>query len=655
LSPHGYRPALDGLRAIAVSAVILYHLGYRWAPGGFLGVDLFFVLSGYLITSILIAGFDQGRLNLASFWARRVRRLLPAVLVLCVVIAAVINWTQPYTEYDARQADLLWTIFYAMNWHLIASAQDYFAQYLGASPLRHAWSLAIEEQFYLLWPVAILLIGRAFRRSRAALAAAVALGVVLSAAAMAATYDPAGPSRAYYGTDGRIHQLLVGALLALGLSWLPALARDRGKLAGVVAIAGAASLATAFALVHDSWSGYYLGGSLILAFAVAAVLWAVETHPTGFAARVLGIWPLRWLGQISYGVYLWHWPVILLGGAVLTKIWGPSATALLEGSTRLNAARIVAAIAIAATSYYLIEQPIRRGWIGRIRVPNRWSLAIAPTPVTAVAVVCLLLTTLSPAQAAEIDRSEYSCATLTCVRHIASAPSRPTIAVVGDSTGRSLDAGMLDLSSKWDWTYVATAQGGCSIMLRSPISGGQTNSHCPAVNETIRARLLGTYRPTLISAMERFLLADYLTDAGEVVQVGSAKHLSTSEEDLYQAVRALTSGGAMLVFFEILPVGLPIDCSSDDRRLQPDCQVRASSDGRTADYNLLIRRVAARSPDSMRVVSLAPVVCPDDLCSPRVDGVLLRYDRIHFTHAGARWLAPRLYDRLVAAGLAPPP
>ena len=214
--PH--QPALDGLRAVAVLAVIAYHLGYGWARGGYLGVDTFFVLSGYLITSLLVVEFNGARrIDLRAFWARRARRLLPALLL---VLGAVTVWAALVLRPDqlgSLRGDGLATLFYGANWRFVASGQSYFDVFSAASPLRHAWSLAIEEQFYLVWPLIAFACLRLARGRTRLLGAFCIAGAAGSIVLMASLYDPADPSRAYYGTDTRAHALLIGALLAVVL------------------------------------------------------------------------------------------------------------------------------------------------------------------------------------------------------------------------------------------------------------------------------------------------------------------------------------------------------------------------------------------------------------------------------------------------------
>jgi peptidoglycan/LPS O-acetylase OafA/YrhL len=647
-APHGYRPALDGVRAIAVFGVIFYHLGYGWMRGGFLGVDVFFVLSGYLITSMLLSDLDRGGIRLASFWARRARRLLPAILVVCVAVGVAVHVWQPVTTWSIRQADLLWTIFYGMNWHLIASDQNYFTQYLGASPLRHAWSLAIEEQFYVVWPLALILIARLLRASKLGIGIAVGVAALASAITLAILYDPGAASRAYYGTDSRAHELLVGALLGLGLTWRPSLTQARQWMFYLAAIVGILVVATAFIAVPDSWAGYYRGGSLFFSIVVAGFLWSIESRPLGIVARALSLAPLRWLGQISYGLYLWHWPVIVFATSAVGAI----------GASRLL--RIFATVVIATLSYFVVEQPIRRGRLIRLRLTNRWVLAVAPSAMVVVAGGSIFMTVVPPVTAVAIEPGEYICPgnMLVCIRHAGSSPLRPVVAVVGDSTGRSLDVGITDLAKKYDWTYVAAAQDGCSIIDRVALLGPANqappgNARCPRDNATIRQELLDVYRPNLIIEMENFLQIDALDAAGNRLVVGSAAHIADTDQGLEKVAEALTSRGARMVFVENQPVELPLSCSIVGTAAKPECRARASSDAITAQYDAVEAAVAARHPSTMRALSITNVVCPHDYCVPTIKGVLLRYDRYHFTKAGAHWLAPYLYQGLQRVGAVP--
>jgi len=347
-----YRPGLDGLRAIAVTGVFLYHSRIDWLPGGFLGVDLFFVLSGYLITSLLLVEWEAGnRIDLRRFWLRRARRLLPAlvVVVLAALILAAIFARQDLAH---TRSDGFSSLFYYTNWHLILANHSYFARMGNPSLLQHLWSLAIEEQFYVVWPL-LLVPGLVFI-GRKRLPLLVVVGIAGSAALMWLLYKPLDPSRVYYGTDTRAFLLLMGILLAL--VW-PAIERLRRALPLLELLGVAALVATVllFRQMVDFNPTLYRGGDLAAAFCFA-VLVAAVAHPMTGLGQALGIAPLRWLGERSYGIYLWHWPVIELMRPGVEIPWTGPGVVVAQAAIVLSAA---------ALSYRFIEQPIRTGSLQR--------------------------------------------------------------------------------------------------------------------------------------------------------------------------------------------------------------------------------------------------------------------------------------------------
>jgi peptidoglycan/LPS O-acetylase OafA/YrhL len=365
-------PGIDGLRAVAVAAVFLYHANVSWMPGGFLGVDVFFVISGYLITSLLIAEFeDRGRIALGRFWAGRARRLLPALFAL-LAVCLVIGATVQRGKLVGLRGDALASIFYVANWRFIFDHESYFAQFGRPSLLRHLWSLAVEEQFYLLWPPLFLIGMRLLRR--ATLAALVALGAIGSTALMWALYQPgADTSRIFYGTDTRAAPLLVGVLLAFVWkpsampAWDGARARRRLDAASFVALA---AVIYAFVAVHDYDQSIYRGGFLVLALC-AALLLATIVHPAGILGRALAHPVPRWLGERSYGIYLWHWPVLVFSR--------PGVDVHLPRGV-LIPAQAAGTVLLAAVSYRYIERPVRTGSLRRLRLrAPRW-LAQPRTP-----------------------------------------------------------------------------------------------------------------------------------------------------------------------------------------------------------------------------------------------------------------------------------
>ena len=328
-------------------AVIAYHDNYPWAKGGFLGVDLFFVLSGFLITTLLVLEYRRGAaIRFAAFWARRARRLLPALLlVLCFVAVftqlVVVPWERVGIRNDGHRQLVL-----RRELALHLRQAGLLPAVLGASPLRHMWSLAIEEQYYLVWPLVVLVCLRVGRGSVRLLGAVCFAGALASIVAMRVRFTPGDPTRAYYATDARAHTLLIGALLALlFLVWKPR-ARAQTTIASLSVVAMVAMF-VAWHATSGTGAAYYHGGSAV--FAVIAVIVIAGALQPGPLSTALSRTPLVWIGRISYGLYLWHWPI---------DVWlVPSRVHV--GTNTLNLLRLGVTFAAAIASYYLVERPIR--------------------------------------------------------------------------------------------------------------------------------------------------------------------------------------------------------------------------------------------------------------------------------------------------------
>jgi peptidoglycan/LPS O-acetylase OafA/YrhL len=403
---HRYFPALDGLRAFAVAGVIAYHFGFHWADGGYLGVDLFFVLSGFLITSLLASEWvSTKRIGLRSFWARRARRLLPAVLVLLLVLS-LYDWLGgPNIASDTFRPDAIATLFYYANWHLIFTHQSYFTQFLAPSPLKHTWSLAIEEQFYLVWPLIALVMFRLAKRRRShgprAFPRRLALIVTTVLAAASAGemallfHQGVDPSRIYYGTDTRSFELFIGAILALVVTARPDHSPRVRRALHVVGPLAAVALGVLWVTAGDDLGNpsawMYRGGLVVAGILAALIIAAVAQPQSGLLGVVLSVAPLRWIGRISYGLYLWHWPVYVLMTDVTTGLSG--ATLLL--------ARLGATVGAATASFYLIERPVRRyRWKG-------WPFTVATVSAVGVTALAIVLGTL-PEASTVVSRPDYA-------------------------------------------------------------------------------------------------------------------------------------------------------------------------------------------------------------------------------------------------------
>jgi peptidoglycan/LPS O-acetylase OafA/YrhL len=367
-SRHRYIAGLDGIRAIAVLAVIAFHLNVGWAKGGLLGVGVFFTLSGYLITDLLLGHFKRhGNLGLGQFWIRRARRLLPAVFLMLIVVSIWVALFDAAQVHEVRRQVVSAALYFA-NWSTIAAHASYFSRFAAPLPLDHLWSLSIEEQFYLIWPWLLLGMLYVFR-SRATMVVVILAGAAASAWLMGHLYQPGiDPTRVYEGTDTRAFGLLLGA--ALAMIWPTQMTRAalRRSVRSPVGldVAGAVGLVGIFVLVWQtsSLSSFlYPTGIILLSLATVLVIAAV-VNPSSLLGEVLGCPPLRWIGVRSYGIYLWHWPIIVLWGRQETGVNWPRA-----------ALQIAMTFVIASLSWRYVEDPIRRGALRRLRRKPRTGAA----------------------------------------------------------------------------------------------------------------------------------------------------------------------------------------------------------------------------------------------------------------------------------------
>ena len=359
-----YLPGLDGLRAIAVAAVLLYHADVPWLRGGFLGVEVFFVISGYLITALLLSEWQQHkRLDLRTFWIRRARRLLPALYLLLLVVLGYAVIRLP-DEVARLRGDALAAFGYVTNWYFIFRHQSYFEVIGRPSLFQHLWSLAIEEQFYVIWPPILMVLLR--RWSQRQLLAILLAAAGASALLMAILYRPGvDPSRVYYGTDTRAAGLLLGS--ALAVAWAPWRSLGRATRATIVRLdrAGVAALGLLillFVLLEQRQAFLYRGGFALIALATATTIAGTVAPGARLLPLLLDSRPMRWLGERSYSLYLWHWP--------LFAVTRPGIDTRLDGPVLLIL-RLAGALILADLSYRFFETPIRRGALGRLWVRFR--------------------------------------------------------------------------------------------------------------------------------------------------------------------------------------------------------------------------------------------------------------------------------------------
>jgi peptidoglycan/LPS O-acetylase OafA/YrhL len=444
-----YMPGLDGLRAVAVIGVMLYHLKFGWAEGGLLGVGVFFTLSGYLITDILLNQVNGGGIRLKSFWLARARRLLPALFVMLIVVMAWVTLIGPHQPADFRTAALS-AAAYFNNWWLIFHHVSYFERFAPPSPLNHLWTLSVEEQFYILWPF-LLMLGLRFvpelrgaTGTRPRLAIATLAGALCSGVLMAVLYQPSlDPSRVYYGTDTRALELLVGA--ALAMVWpsrrLHArIAPQARRLIEVAGVVGLGLIGLMFWRTSEFSPFLYRGGFALLGLgSVLAV--ASLTHPASRLGQIVGCRPMRWIGERSYGIYLWTLPIIVLTSPQASQ--GPSVPrATLQ---------VAAILAVAELSWRYIENPIRHGALGRLWEQWRaggWRPERLTRQGWAIVSVCSLVVAIAIAGLAGVGVTDGSSAvgaeavartvTVGNLRKAPLATSCEAVVHIGDSTSEGL-------------------------------------------------------------------------------------------------------------------------------------------------------------------------------------------------------------------------
>ena len=586
-----YMPALDGLRAFAVTAVIAYHLNLTRAGGGYLGVDVFFVLSGFLITGLLVEERARtGGIAFRAFWARRARRLLPALLLMLAALALYAGLGGPGLDRSSLRPDSLATLFYSANWHLIFGHQSYFAQFSAPSPLKHTWSLAIEEQFYLVWPLILMVLLRVTRGSRRALTTAILVMAAGSAVLMGLLYHPGtDPSRLYYGTDTRAFELLIGAALAVVMA-----RRSKPSAAGRRALHGSGLVAMAllvyFCVSAAGPPGWMWDGGLFgVGIVTAVVIASITQSRSGPLGALFSLPPIRAVGVISYGLYLWHWPVIVLMTAANVGLSG----------WPLRGAQVATMLALATTSYFLVERPIRRarfkGWRAWLAVPA----AVAATAGG------LVVATVAPTTVAAAAPPPVSPPPATPV----AAPGATSAVVVGDGTAAALAADMTSKQSYHSLSVHDAAGTGCTIV------DGFTaqNTYGPVQEERPAPACQWRTRWTQQLAQWQPKVAFVLFGAGDTadhlvghhwLRVGTPEWQAYYQDQLSQMVSLLSSGGARVVM-ATMPQYPHVPTRS-----QPGASF--ADPARVGALNVAYRTFAASHSD-VTLYDLASEVVPGDL------------------------------------------
>jgi len=645
-------PALDGIRALAVALVLADHGGIPGVPGGFIGVDVFFVLSGFLITSLLLDELGRtGAIDLPGFWVRRARRLLPALIIMVLAVVVLRELFPSDAVADVRD-DAVGAFFWVANWVFVFRHTDYFTQGDPPSPLQHTWSLAVEEQYYVVWPLVLVAVAVSLaflvrhrearptlRTVRFVVFGLAAAGASASAVAACLLVSDGSLNRVYFGTDTRVQALLVGAAAAallvrdwssLGRYGAQFRSRVGRWIVQLLPVIGLTMLAVVAHFATGSAPEFRRGLLIVVAVAAVFIVAPVAMDQRGLVARVLAVPPLVWLGMISYGVYLWHWPVFLALNGERTGLTGMS----------LFAIRATTTVALAALSWWLIEQPIRRWRPAHVPQLRLAAATLATAAVATMVVVPVGLRSgddtrqagpdvLAAAAHPEVPVEIGGTARLT--------PGTRTVAVFGDSMAWTM---MRYLPPTPGFQFIDFTTIGCGIARGGPYrSTGETLTQKPEC-ETWPARWaqrVSHAKPDVVLLIiGRWETVDRVNE-GKWTHAGDPAFDGYLGGELRRALDILGATGARVVV-----TTAPYNRRGEqlDGSLYPE-----DEPDRVDDWNKLLRRIVGERKFAT-VLDLNEKLCPNGVYTNKVDGIKMRMDGLHPTPDAVKWLTPWLEDAL---------
>jgi peptidoglycan/LPS O-acetylase OafA/YrhL len=675
----GYRPDIEGMRALAIIAVLLCHAGVAFAAGGYVGVDVFFVISGFLITRLLLGELDsRGTVSLSRFYARRIRRLLPLSALLLAVVAALSLLIFSPVRADEVAHDIISCATYTANWHFAAQSVDYFAQGNQTSPVQHLWSLAIEEQFYLVWPTLLLAVTWLWRRRgrspRPALAVALA-AILIASFLFNLDYTREQPAAAYFSTLGRAWELGLGATLAL-------LGELRLRRAPAALLGWAGLAAIVYATLDFSATTRFPGSAALVPTLGAAALIlagsAAENRRRGAPAVLLGTAPARYVGRISYSWYLWHWPFLVFAAA----LWGPL-------SPTAGIAVVAASWIPTELGHVAIEEPFRHAR-RLVAMPRRaLGVGLACTAIavgsalllvdlqptfktaapSAVAGALMLRSNKAPEESAEAIRPNpfhawsdrglvYSSGCLVGVDGTNSdkclfgdAHGKRTMILFGDSHAMQYFPPLEGIAKRNNLRLIALNKAECTpalIQVRSMIADREY-SECDTWREDALERIEAAKRGSIVVLVSDTAYVPY-GPHGEELR-GKAAALAMEAAYITTLTRLHEAGMKTVVLTDspAAPDEVPA-CVSEHLEQLGAC---AWHDPRKWNQEFEVR-AAHRSPGS-HLVSLVPEICPDGTCRPVIGNALTYRDDSHLSATFARTLRPWIERALRRAGLIRPP
>jgi len=694
-----HRLDVEGLRALAVVIIILFHAGIPFMAGGYVGVDVFFVISGFLITGLIVREMEQtGTVGLIRFYARRIRRLLPALVLTLVAVAILTALVLSQTRWDGIAGDIRWSSGYLVNWRFAGRAVDYLAVDVAPSPVQHFWSLAVEEQFYLVWPFLLLVATLSARRHGRDIRRSLAVGLLLVAIpslAWSIHLTPVSPGSAYFITTTRMWELAIGGGLAI---FAPALARMRRSLAEALTVAGLAGILLA-SVTYGATTLFPGYAAILPVMATAAVIAAGTAHRGTLGARLLSVRPIVVVGGFSYALYLWHWPFLVAA----TAMWG---------ELSIPAVLLVVAVATVVSwiSYRRVEQPIRKS-AAIITPPRRgllfglvltgvgfvagfWLSAMLPDvkPLDASQPTITLpqqtttrppVTTTTAADIADTSVPETTTPTTTTTtfappevavqvtaQSISPDPlvagedlpavyadgchqnqtdpepischyggeSGPVVALVGDSHAAMWVPAFRLLADEYGFQLITYTKSSCGLAAVDWVIGEQRIPYasCFEWNDRVLEKLTGGDRPDLVVTSLYHRLTPNGSN-GEALSVSDSQPVLA--EGLAETWRVLRGDGVPLAAIRDVPTprfDVP-ECVSDNRSSLDECAF---------DRNEIMAEntaeVIAAEQTGVQLIDLTDWICSRDLCPAVINDLMVWRDTHHLTATYARYLAPVL-------------
>lgn len=627
--------ALDGYRGLFVILVILFHLGVTRLSGGWIGINHFFVFSGFLITRILISEHAQtGHIDAVRFYIRRARRVVPAMLIVvgAVLVASVLIGTAEQRKLWG--GDALSTLGFFLNWRLSARDDAYFDQFGQPSPLRHAWTLSVEEQFYVVVPFLLLAICIVARRRwmRAGIVMALAGGSALWTAHLAQT---AGQSRLYYGTDTRVQALLVGAavgfMIGRGSDGRRPRPLPRGLTEAMGWIGFAISLSAVFFLSESTQWVYTHGGVLLFAVAAGLIGWSAVDERPSLLNQLMRTRPLPYLGRISYGLYLYHWPI---------HLWFPLDALPVIVSAGIQ---MVLTVVVAAASYRYIEAPILAHGLRGLPITNRmrgWSVGAV---VAAVVTGSLVLWSSSPPA---ISGSQPDLVAGQAQYTPGRAPNH--VAVLGDSVAKQLIENFPG-GSYPQVRLIDVTHEGCDFLDAPMMTGGRevpTQAPCRQARETWPEKVRETKAEVLLVFGWTSLAYPHRSLDGQVVRAPQPGYQTMIEGELTSMLSRLRGAGGRQLQLVTLPCrNLPKDESIGQSKATSSDLKQVRDVVRDPTWiNGVMKGWAARHPRDVRVLDLQQATCPQGYVEQQ-QGIRLFADQAHFSAQASpmiwKWLLPQ--------------